>query len=81
MHPALEEWHLMTKLSNFRRETVNVCTIMRGLYADIREAITDIQLRYPSIKFPLQSDLNPEGVIVSAFQLRIIPKDNTEKSK
>lgn len=60
---------------------MNVGTIMRGPYADIRTAIIDIQLRYPSIKFPLKSELNPDGVIISAYPLKIVPKGTEEQSQ
>ncbi len=71
----------MSKVPDYTRETVNAGTVMRGPYADIRAAVIDIQIRYPSIKFPLKSNVNPDGIIVSAYPLRIVPKGSEKRTK
>ena len=71
----------MSKVPDYTRETVNAGTVMRGPYADIRSAMIDIQIRYPSIKFPLKSNVNPDGIIVSAYPLKIAPKGSEKRTK
>ena len=63
---------------NFKRERVNVGTIMKGPYEDIRSAwlkfMAEIAPLYPSIKFPLKCEENPDGFIVAPYPLRIVER-------